>query len=512
VQGQLKDKLLPEVFKKILAEHLTGKLRIVSGPLEKCIFFTNGKITFATSNQPSEKLGELLVRDGVITPHDKDMAHNYPIPGKRFGDTLVEMGKLKAEDLPVALSRQVIEIATSVFLLQDGHYYFSDTARAPQEILIRDLSTPDIIMEGIRKMPYSEDMKSSLGSPTKPMKLTSDAYRVAEEVKLRPTEGFVLSRIDGVATLAEIAPLVPAEEIETYKMLYGLRVLGFLSSGTQHAKTADAVGESKSGAGPRRPTPSASDASGAHKVAVNLQDLESLHDRVNDIDFYQLLGVARNVSTAEVKRAYYRQAKVYHPDRFRAAGDPDIVKKASFVFGKMTEAYEVLVDPKSRATYDGAGVEEKKDFARYEERREEKMAEKENLTKAAQESYQKGLDLYNARKYAEAIEPLSQAVKGAPKNLEYALALAWAMAKNPPTKKDAEKAFLRAVNIDKLNAEPYVQMGKFYKENKDYEKAMALFQRAITMDDEHEECKKEMESMPGQEGEKKSFWSRLTGR
>ncbi len=510
MQGQIKDSLLPEIFKRILAERMSGKLRISSGPLEKSLFFTNGRITFATSNQPNERIGEILVRDGTISTHDKDMAQNYRMPGKKFGDTLVEMGKLLPDDLKKALSKQAATIATSVFLLQDGHYYFSDGVKAPQEIQLHNLSTSDIIMEGIRSMPYRDEMKASIGNPARPLKLTAASYQISEQVTLKPTEAFVLSRIDGIASLAEIAPLVPTEEVETYKMVYGLRVLGLLIGSAQHQTAADAVRETKSQGSGQNAQPG---------VGANLHEedqpaeLATVYSRIGEVDYYQLLGVPSNASTADIKKMYYRMAKVYHPDRFRASGGSETQKKAAFVFSKMTEAYEVLVDGKARLAYDRTGPGEKRDFVKPpEERREEKMAEKESTEKGAQESYEKGLDLFNSRKYTEAIEPLSLAVKAAPRNLDYLLTLAKAQAKNPPSRKEAEKSFLRAVNLDKLNPEPYVQMGKYYKEIKDFEKALALFQRALAIDDEHEEAQKEMSSLPGQQGEKKSFWSRMTGK
>lgn len=52
-------------------------------------------------------------------------------------------------------------------------------------------------------------------------------------------------------------------------------------------------------------------------------------------DYYKNLGVPRNASQKEIKKAYYDLAKKYHPDRNK--GDPSAAKK----FTKIGEAYEV---------------------------------------------------------------------------------------------------------------------------------------------------------------------------
>jgi molecular chaperone DnaJ len=65
-------------------------------------------------------------------------------------------------------------------------------------------------------------------------------------------------------------------------------------------------------------------------------------------DFYVLLGVSREASEAEIKKAYRKLAMEYHPDR-NASAD------AEARFKEITEAYEVLRDPQKRAAYDRYG-------------------------------------------------------------------------------------------------------------------------------------------------------------
>ncbi|HDD35723.1 MAG TPA: molecular chaperone DnaJ, partial [Candidatus Desulfofervidus auxilii] len=66
-------------------------------------------------------------------------------------------------------------------------------------------------------------------------------------------------------------------------------------------------------------------------------------------DYYAILGVPRNATQEEIKRAYRRLALKYHPDR--NPGD----KIAEEKFKEISEAYEVLSDPEKRAIYDSYG-------------------------------------------------------------------------------------------------------------------------------------------------------------
>ena len=68
-------------------------------------------------------------------------------------------------------------------------------------------------------------------------------------------------------------------------------------------------------------------------------------------DFYEVLGVAKNASDDDIKKAYRKLAMKYHPDRNQGEG----AKKAEEQFKEVNEAYEILSEANKRAAYDQFG-------------------------------------------------------------------------------------------------------------------------------------------------------------
>lgn len=73
-------------------------------------------------------------------------------------------------------------------------------------------------------------------------------------------------------------------------------------------------------------------------------------------NYYEILGLERTASEDEIKSAYRRLAKKYHPDLYASASDAE-KKEAEEKFKEINHAYEVLSDPKKKETYDRFGDE-----------------------------------------------------------------------------------------------------------------------------------------------------------
>lgn len=83
-------------------------------------------------------------------------------------------------------------------------------------------------------------------------------------------------------------------------------------------------------------------------------DLEAARylDEIREKNHYQILGLDPDVDQAEVRRAYFRLMRKYHPDRFMTEKNPESREHLKEIFRTLTRAYETLADPDSRSEYD----------------------------------------------------------------------------------------------------------------------------------------------------------------
>lgn len=93
--------------------------------------------------------------------------------------------------------------------------------------------------------------------------------------------------------------------------------------------------------------------------AAQASALRKLTEGLDALDYFQALGVAQTAGVSEIKKAFYRESRTYHPDRFFHLPESEVKSDIGSIYRRMTEAYYVLRDDAKRKKYlaDLAGAE-----------------------------------------------------------------------------------------------------------------------------------------------------------
>lgn len=86
-------------------------------------------------------------------------------------------------------------------------------------------------------------------------------------------------------------------------------------------------------------------------MRVTAQDVVALARQLDSLDYYRLLRVERGARAPEIRSAYHRMRRIFHPDAHVNAAR-EIREAVDLVARRVTEAYVILRDPARRRTYD----------------------------------------------------------------------------------------------------------------------------------------------------------------
>ena len=241
IRGEIETTSVPELLRSILTSSETGVLTIRNGEAVKSIFLLNGRVAYAASNNPDERMGEVLLMRGKITARNFVEASKRIRPGLRLGAILVELGSLEPEELIPMVELHVKSILMELFTWIRGEYTFViKELDARDKVATLNMSTENLILEGIRNTHSWQQVIRALGdveSVFVPTGSTDAHFRL----ELTEEEQEILTYVNGRATVEQICDLSYLSNFETCRTLWALQVLGIIRRG-QAGETA-ALGE-----------------------------------------------------------------------------------------------------------------------------------------------------------------------------------------------------------------------------------------------------------------------------
>lgn len=226
-------KLSQSAFPKALAQAYqrkdTGALVVRAGEITKNVFLEGGSVIFASSNDRNDRLGEMLVRRGVISVTDFLQSSARVVQGKRFGTILIETAILTPEQLVWAVKEQVKEIVFSLFGELFVSYKFEPHANAGDEVITLNINTPELIRQGILSMDRISWALSDFESLEEKIILSKPPEVILGLLSLSKVEQEILFTLkEGVFFKELFSKITPSLHASVLKFLWALYVLGFL--------------------------------------------------------------------------------------------------------------------------------------------------------------------------------------------------------------------------------------------------------------------------------------------
>ncbi len=493
LQGSLADTTVAELIREVYSARSTGILHFERDGASKRVYFKKGNVVFANSDVNDDRLGEFLIRTGEIDRATFDRVSDLTRKtGQRMGTTLIELEVLSPEKLSELVRRQVQEIIYSVFDWDRGAYGFEILDRPVEEDIVVDLSTAELILIGVRAMGSLDHIRSALGALERVLRHTENPLLLYQKMTLTPSEGYVLSRVDGSTSVAEIASISPLGEDETLRCVYALVSAGVVDLTSRTLPLTSRIQPPA----PREVRISAPDLQ--KKEAQEspappgqgeeiLADIAAKHASLETADYYQLLEISPGASDDEIKKGYYAMAKKYHPDRHHLPHLRAVQGLLEELFAKVTVAYQELSDSASRRRYDGA--RQQKARVASDVARDAGVQSPTPYTVphevVAERHYQQGYTHFERMEYFDAIQCLRECVRMIPGEPRYHKALAKALSKNPHWRKEADEHFMVALKANEFDLECLLGLAENYEAAGLSTRAASFYERILAYDPDH---------------------------
>ncbi|HEX5704677.1 MAG TPA: DnaJ domain-containing protein [Pyrinomonadaceae bacterium] len=464
-KGELAQKPVAELIREIGEASASGALRLSRDRAKAVVYFESGDVAFAASNIRTHRLLEFLKRTGIL---DESAAASFPpkATDDEVLNILVESRRIRADRVGTIRAGHVAEVLRGVLLWTEGDWEFDPRVRIAGDTRVA-IDVRRLLLESTRHLPATY-LLSRFADTSERLEL---AQANGQQPSLLPAEAFVLSRIDGPTTVNDLLSVSGMNAEETLQSLYALAICGVVK------RAAWATPQFEGSAGAKVPVKSEA---GADEQLGTLEDFFARAEVA--ATYYDLLGVSHQASADEIKNAYHSLARRFHPDRFHQA-DAKLRSQIEAAFARVAQAYDVLGDQSSRATYDAQFAVPASPSGSKGATSEGGPASPQTTTESrAESSFQKGVAATNQRQLQQAVRFFAEAASIEPRCARYRAEYGRALISDPKTRRLAEFELKAAIALDPDNTSYRVALAELYKALGLRRRAEGELQRALTVD------------------------------
>lgn len=486
------------------------------------VYFRRGTPELVRSDDPALELGAFLLGTGVLDAGS--LARAEGVRASRGGDLLSALFALgllapnRAFPLLAEHGRTVLDRALA---LEAGAFRWDPTALPPSAAFPLGGKWDLLCGAGRRLDPAT--VRRRLGDRINlPVMRAGDGLARLEDLRLTAQEARIVGFFDGRRTLGSLLASNPAEGEAILRTACFLADVGFVS----FALVAPAAGPGEAAAppvptGPARPRPvpdrpeprppsvrpvpggvplpfappvlepvarPAAPGAGEPELPADLPGVRAYLDGLAGRDHFAVLGVARTATASQIKAAYFRLARTFHPDTAGAAG-PELRRLKEEITARLNGAYQVLSDDGRRTEYLRSletGNGQQVDVA---------------ALLAAEERFSWALIRVKARRFAEALPALEKAIELNPREGEFYAWRGWtkfALAADPRAARGPALADIgKALELSPKCAAAYLCAARIESALGQAGRAADAYRKCLALDAGQVEAQRELRLLEG---------------
>ena len=229
IRGSLKEASLPDVLQLLSMGKKTGCLSVTHRSNFGYIYFDKGRICYASIVNRRDRLGDILVKSGLVSHEQLDEAvrHQERWRDKRLGEILIDLEAISREDLHRQMKLQIEEAVYYLFTWTQGTFNFEADIRPEEQDFLVSINPESLLLEGARRVDEWSLIEKKI--PSFDIVFDVDRARLADaEAALTPEQEMLLGLIDGRRDVVALMDESGLGEFEVGKALYGLATAGFL--------------------------------------------------------------------------------------------------------------------------------------------------------------------------------------------------------------------------------------------------------------------------------------------
>lgn len=228
--GNLETFYLTTILQLLHNDRKTGILRVTRDEEEIKLYIEDGAIIHASRTQEKNRLGDLLVKHGMITEKQlreclaQSQESRHPL-----GKVVLEKGYATIQSLKQVICKQAENAIYDLFLWDRGGFEYQDASFSTQGMVIKKINMMSLMLEATRRIDELSVLKKQIPDDGMVFKLSGN-MKGDQSVNLTPDEWSVLSLIDGKSDVRQLFQASVLDRYSVYRILNSLISAGCIEA------------------------------------------------------------------------------------------------------------------------------------------------------------------------------------------------------------------------------------------------------------------------------------------